>query len=67
MVFDLVSNSPSYLQNMSSQSTKLKIKPTSWLVRVKECHRIQRPESTTEIEDPKNGMILGDNDDIDYQ
>ena len=51
---------------MTANFSKLKTNPMSWwLVRVKECRRVQRHESTAEVEDPENGMILGDNDGAD--
>ena len=50
---------------MSTHSNEVYIKPTYWLVRVKDCREFRRPENDNEVEDPQNGMILGDNDDID--
>ena len=44
---------------MALNTYTLKIKPTTWLVRIKECHHIQS-DNSNEVEDPENGLILGD-------
>ena len=47
---------------MAGNSSSLDTRPTYWLVRVKEFRNARRPENDTDIEDPHNGMILGDED-----
>ena len=47
---------------MARNTKGLDIRPTYWLVRVKEFRAARRPEYDTEVEDPQNGMVLGDDD-----
>ena len=51
----------------TTQSSKLNVIPTYWLVRIKKCEYIKRPENSSEGEDPENGMVLGGNDDMDEE
>ena len=45
---------------MARNTDGLEKRPTYWLVRVKEFRAARRPEYDTDVEDPQNGMVLGD-------
>ena len=49
-----------------STSTRFKVRPTTWLVRIKECRNIQKHQFA-EVDDPENGMVLGNDDDLEQE